>query len=144
MGIFQCLGFIIHPEKSILEPKQEIEFLGFLLNSVSMTIRLPPAKTSYVKKACLDLQNRTQFTIRELAHVIGLIVSSLPGVQFGELHYRQLEINKTSALASNKGNYDAIMQLTPFCKVELTWWIEHIETTHKAITINSPDIHVST
>jgi len=34
---FIKLGFIVHPEKSVLIPK-----LGFLLNSVSMTIRLPP------------------------------------------------------------------------------------------------------
>lgn len=33
-----------------------------------------------------------QFTIRDSAHVIGLIVSSLPGVQFGEVRYRNLEI----------------------------------------------------
>lgn len=62
-----------------------------------MTIRLPPAKASYVKKSCVDLQTQAQLTTRELAHVIGLLVSSLPGVQFGELHYRQLEINKTAA-----------------------------------------------
>ena len=121
------LGFTIHPDKSIFEPKQEIEFLGFLLNSVSMTIRLPTAKASYVKKACVDLQCQTQLTIRELAHVIGLalLVSSLPGVQFGGLHYRQLEINKTAALQRNKGNYDA------------TWWIQHIETAFNNITVSS-------
>ena len=56
VGIFCSLGFIIHPYKSIFEPTQEIEFLGFLLNRVSMTIRLPTAKASYVKKACVDLQ----------------------------------------------------------------------------------------
>ena len=56
VGIFCSLGFIIHPYKSIFEPTQEIEFLGFLLNSVSMTIRLPTAKASHVKKACVDLQ----------------------------------------------------------------------------------------
>jgi hypothetical protein len=34
--MFFKLGFIIHPIKSVLEPTQE--FLGFLLNSISMTI----------------------------------------------------------------------------------------------------------
>jgi hypothetical protein len=33
VGIFCNLGFIIHPQKSIFEPKQEIEFLGFLITS---------------------------------------------------------------------------------------------------------------
>ena len=36
----QCLGFTIHPEKSVLVPTQEIEFLGLVLNSVGMKIKL--------------------------------------------------------------------------------------------------------
>ncbi|XP_028417151.1 uncharacterized protein LOC114541427 [Dendronephthya gigantea] len=141
---FCSLGFIIHPDKSSFEPKQEIEFLGFLLNSVLMTIRLPPSKASYVKKTCVELQKQTQVTIRGLAHVIGLLVSSLPGVQFGELHYRQLEINKTAALQRNKGNYDAIMHLTKDSRSELTWWIQNIETSYKNITVSNPDITLTT
>ena len=75
----------------MLIPTQELEFLGFLLNSISMTIRLPPLKAAHVKLACENLLLKTKVTIRELAHVIGLLVSSLPGVQFGRLHYRLLE-----------------------------------------------------
>ena len=141
---FCSLGFIVHPDKSIFEPTQEIEFLGFLLNSVSMTIRLPTGKASYVKKARVDLQKQTQITIRGLAHVIGLLVSSLPGVQFGELHYWQLEINKTAALQRNKGNYDAVMHLTQDSKSELTWWIQNIDTAYKNITVGSPGITLTT
>ena len=61
-------------------------------------IRLPPHKASYVKTACMELLANLKPSIRDLAHVIGLIVSSLPGVQFGDLHYRQLEEDKTTAL----------------------------------------------
>ena len=144
VGIFVNLGFIIHPEKSIFEPKQEIEFLGFLLNSISMTIRLPTAKAGYVKTACLHLLGKSNNTLRELAHVIGLLVSSLPGVQFGELHYRKLEINKTAALQSNKGNYDAVTQLTQDSRSDLIWWVQNIDTAYKNITVTSPDITFTT
>ncbi|CAH3127686.1 unnamed protein product [Porites lobata] len=41
---FLSLGFVVHPEKSVLIPTQEMEFLGFLLNSINMTIRLLPVK----------------------------------------------------------------------------------------------------
>ena len=40
VDVLQCLGFTIHPEKSILVPTQEIEFLGLVLNSVGMKIKL--------------------------------------------------------------------------------------------------------
>ncbi|CAB3997174.1 Gag-Pro-Pol poly [Paramuricea clavata] len=39
-NLFQQLGFVIHPEKSVLHPVQAIEFLGFVINSLSMTGRL--------------------------------------------------------------------------------------------------------
>ena len=105
---FLKLGFVIHPTKSVLIPKQELKFLGFLLNSNSMTIRLPPRKAINVRQACENLLNQSNPTIREVAQVIGLLVSSLPGVQFGELHYRHLEQNNILALQTNKGDYDAL------------------------------------
>ena len=108
---FQKLGFVIHLVKSVFIPTQEIEFLGFLLNSVFMTIRLPPTKAAHVRTTCQNLLLKTEMTIRETAQVIGLIVSSLPAVQFGELYYRNLEKNKVLALQANKGNYDAPLYL---------------------------------
>ena len=108
---------------TLIIPTQELEFLGFLLNSNSMTIRLPPRKAITVKQACENLLNQSNPTIREVARVIGLLVSSLPGLQFGELHYRHLERNKISALTINKGNYDALMSLSAKARPELHWWV---------------------
>lgn len=34
------LGFVIHPIKSEFEPYQVIEYLGFILNSIDMTIKV--------------------------------------------------------------------------------------------------------
>ena len=44
VDLLQFLGFTIHPEKSVLVPTQEIEFLGFVLNSVEMKIKLTDCK----------------------------------------------------------------------------------------------------
>ncbi|XP_067664507.1 uncharacterized protein [Haliotis asinina] len=96
--LLQDLGFIIHAEKSKLVPTQEIEFLGFVLNSVFMTIRLAPEKAQRVKLECSVLSDKQYARIQEVAHVIGLLVSSFPGVQHGQLHYRELEQAKTVAL----------------------------------------------
>ena len=87
---FLKLGFVIHPTKSVLIPTQELEFLGFLLNSNSMTIRLPPRKAITVKQTCENLLNQSNPTIREVARVIGLLVSS----------HRNTESRKTLELKS--------------------------------------------
>ena len=40
VNLFQSLGFQVHQEKSSLTPKQEIDFLGFTINSKNMTLNL--------------------------------------------------------------------------------------------------------
>ena len=137
-------GFVIHPEKSVLIPTQELEFLGFLLNSISMTIRFPLSKAAHVKSACENLLLKTKVTIRELAHVIGLLVSSLPGVQFGRLHYRQLEKDKSRALQLCKGNYDGPVTLSNDSRFELEWWVHNITSSFMPITQDKPDFVLTT
>ena len=38
------LGFVIHPDKSVFTPSQEIEYLGFVIDSRDMTVTLTQAK----------------------------------------------------------------------------------------------------
>ena len=141
---FQKLGFVIHPVKSVFIPTQEIEFLGFLLNSVFMTIRLPPTKAAHVCTTCQNLLLKTDMTIRETAQVIGLIVSSLPAVQFGELYYKNLEKNKVLALQANKGNCDVPLYLSKDAKADLSWWINNVDSSFKKIVQPNPDMTLTT
>ena len=55
MKLFDKLGFVIHPSKSVIEPRQRITFLGFILDSVSMRITLTPERISTIKQACWEL-----------------------------------------------------------------------------------------
>ena len=144
VNMFLKLGFVIHPTKSVLVPTQELEFLGFILNSVSMTIRLLPVKAFIVQQACENLSNQDNPTIREVARVIGLIVSSLPGAQFGELHYRYLEHNKIEALRANKGDYDAFMTLSQEARAELHWWVQNVTSAFRNIMPTDPDLILTT
>ena len=44
MKLLQNLGFLVNINKSVLTPTQRIIFLGFLIDSVNMTISLPEEK----------------------------------------------------------------------------------------------------
>ena len=48
-------------------------------------------------------------TIRTVASIIGLFISTFPAVEFGSLHYRQLERQKISPLKNSCGNFDSKM-----------------------------------
>ena len=70
-----------------------------------MTVKLIPARVEKVVKACEKLLNDSHPTILNLAEVIGLMVSSFPGEEYGPLYYRSLDMEKTEGLRQNKGNF---------------------------------------
>ena len=134
------LGLVAHPEKSMFNPSQQLEFLRFILNSVSMTIWLTPEKAAGLKMACHALLTNPSPTIRELARVVGKIVSSFPGVMYGPLHYRLLERDKILALQTTCWNFDKHMSLSLEAKSELSWWINNIVEAQNILSRNAPTV----
>ena len=109
--LLKSMGFIIHPDKSIFLPKQEITFLGFNINSQKMEITLTITKKETLKACCSELLHKNKQTIRYVAKVIGLMTSSLPGVKYGAAHYKYLEQDKTNATRISIGCFGAMMIL---------------------------------
>ncbi|XP_073237618.1 uncharacterized protein [Porites lutea] len=68
----------------------------------------------------------------------------LPGVQFGRLHYRQLEKDKSRALQLCKGNYDGPVTLSNDSRSELEWWVNNITSSFMPITQDKPDFTLTT
>lgn len=122
-NLMKNLGFIINKEKSILIPQKQIVFLGNLIDSDKMIVKLPIGKQKTITDECSKLCAKEKETIQNVAKVIGLIVSSFSAVEYGKLHYRELEHGKMLALKNVYGNYDASMFITPAMKKELEWWV---------------------
>lgn len=137
--LFTDLGFVVHPTKSQLCPSKEIEYLGFLINSSSMTVRLTNKKKEQLASLCIDYLKMGEMSIRELAMIIGKIVASFPGVMFGPLWYRNLEECKKDALRLNRGSYDAKLVLSRLAKEELTWWIKNLNNAYNNIDTSHGD-----
>ena len=93
-ALMQNLGFIPHLEKSVFNPTQIIVFFGFILNSVAKTIFPTPDKITKSIQCCSALLDNNNPTIQDLAEVIGVIVANFPGIEFGPLHYRNLDRDK--------------------------------------------------
>ena len=133
-----------HPEKSVLLPTQVIVFLGFILNSITMTVSLTPEKAEKLKLAVTRLLSCGMPLIREVAQVIGLIISTFKGVMYGPLYFRITEGEKGQALKQNKRDYDTHMQLSSSAKLELQWWINNVETSTNLIYRSEPHMIMST
>ena len=90
------------------------------------------------------LLGRNHVSIREVAQVLGLLVSSLPVVQYGPLFCRNIEIDKNEALHKNKGNFEALMQLSPESREDLSWWVRTLPQGYKQIYVSNSYTEVTT
>lgn len=117
------LGFVIHEQRLVLQPKQSIVFLGFELNSNTMTVTLIEAKVNKFMCAVHDLSSCKKPTIRVVAGLIGLMVAYLPAIPYGSAYVKMLEINKNKALKEYRGNFDVKMIISQESWQDMDRWV---------------------
>ena len=140
--LLQSLGFVINVNKSQLIPVTRILYLGFIIDTVSMTLLLPDEKIVKILGACQNLLTYVNPSVREVAHVIGLLVSAFPAVSFLKLHYRSIELCKSRALSVNP-DFDQKIQLDPNARSDLQWVIENISRLNGFMFGNRPaDVYI--
>ena len=100
--LLENLGFVINFEKSCLVPTQQLEFLGFVVNTRDMTLLLPGCKVESIKRHCSDVLAHPEISVRELSQLIGKLTASIQAIFPAPLHYRHLQHLKHQALAQQR------------------------------------------
>ena len=72
-SLFSSLGLLIHLEKSLHFPSQIATVLGFVINSLEMTISLTTEKKTSLLKLCRKTMQSDQIIISDLAKLIGTL-----------------------------------------------------------------------
>ena len=146
LALFQKLGFVVHPEKSVLVPSHKITYLGFVIDSQCMTVTPTLERKQKILERCSRLLKEGSSTIRELAQLIGQVVASFQGVKFGPLWYRNMEHDKVNALRQSKGNYDAVVFFSEEAKAEMQWWRDNIMLCYNDVDADrgDPDLVIFT
>ena len=123
-------GFLINLEKSQLVPTQQIEFLGFYIDTVEFTVSITREKRKSIYTLVSNvLKNPSQkISIRHLVKIIGKIVATFPASEEAPLHYRILDRFKVKCLKRHNNNWNARICLMHECLQELTWWKNNIFT----------------
>ena len=140
VSLFSELGFYLHDDKSVFKPTQQLIFLGFQLDSRTMTVSPTIQKVSKTIQACTTLKNKQSPLISDVAEVIGILVSNFPGMDYGPLYYRALDRDKIIALKAHRGNYNSPMQLSAQSLEELDWWIHNVSQSKRDIVHPNPSI----
>ena len=115
-------GLLVNEEKSHWVPMQVGEWLGFLINTISMTFRIPEKKVCKLKRL-LDfaIQNES-LSYRELARIAGSIISVALAVgPISRLLTRQMYL-----AIESKSAWDHIFRFPP---EELKFWFSNIESS---------------
>ena len=85
--LFTKLGFVIHPKKSSFIPSKQLKMLGFILNSETMTVSPTDEKIISVTHLCSQVIQQRRLPIRQVAQVVGKMISCFPGTLYGPLYY---------------------------------------------------------
>ena len=84
--------WVINYEKSILDPVQKIEYMGYILDSAQMELSLPRDKLEKIILACKKQGSKSKATVRQVASVMGKLVAAARAVLPAPLHYRNLQM----------------------------------------------------
>lgn len=142
--MLQCLGLVINTEKSVLEPTRKLEYLGFMLDTMSLTLSLSDTKLASLQSECRALAQTETTTVRELASLIGKLAATKLAVLPAPLHFRHLQMHAARELLKSGHSYETIITITPQCKSDLRWWIDHLGSWNgKSLLTPAPDLTIT-
>ena len=122
------LGFLGNLKKSVLAPKQQAEYLGFIVNSIEIKLSLMEEKLLRAKLEAERLL-KSNPVAKILASFLGFCQSTLPAIAVAPLHFRNLQADMIKALKGSRGGqgYRSVVCLSPEAKKELEWWRDYVK-----------------
>lgn len=137
LQLLSDLGFVINYSKSMLTPSKSCRFLGFIFDTSTFSVSIPPDKRAKLITLTRSMLHTKSCKIRRFASFIGSLVSVCPAVKYGMLHTKILEREKFLALASANDNFDARMKLPAVIRDDLWWWLTVFQDPSQSNIIRS-------
>lgn len=120
------LGFLTKETKSSLTPSQTLHHLGFEIDTVSMTLKIPGQKIHNIRREASKMANKGTCTVRQLSSFIGKVIAMTAAVFPARLKVQHLQATKIQALKSGSSWEDSI-SILPAATEELLWWRTHLQ-----------------
>lgn len=136
------LGFVLNQEKCCLEPDTRRKYLGFIIDSMTMTVEPTPEKRQSLGCLVRKWSKRSKCSIRELAHLIGSLVACCPGIEYSKAHIKLFEIAEIEALTESEGDFDAKMCLPAGLQADFRWWAENLTASRRKIRNQNYDLEI--
>ena len=139
--LLESLGFRINREKSELIPSHHIPFLGFVMDSIQMSISLPMEKIISIQSMAMLLKDSLQTVpLRMLSKFVGMCSATRLAVSQAPAHCRHLQFVKNLVLRNSLNlieAYDKEIYLNEKAWENLAWWESRLQF-HYSQPINFP------
>ena len=89
--LLQTLGFLVNKNKSVLHPRQILQFLGVEINSKEMSESLPQKKKDKIISQSHGILKEKSVSIRDLTQVLGRLSSTAIAVLAAPLQYQAIQ-----------------------------------------------------
>ena len=122
MLVMMCLGWSFNWEKSMLNPSQTVTHLGFVFDTVAMTISLPAAKLERLVSRCRTHLQNGFISVHDLERLLGTMESVRPCTPLAALHYRYLQKQLIIAKRFGRQPRKKII-LSAKSIFNLQWWV---------------------
>lgn len=122
------LGFIINYTKSNLIPGKESSYLGFVLDSKIMCLKLPQKKRNNILERTKKMLSTKNIRIRDFASFLGTLTAACPAIAYSWVYTKSLERAKYLALLKFNDDYDKFMAVPDSVREDLRWWQNNILT----------------
>ena len=146
MLTFMSLGLSFNFKKCSLIPSQIITHLGFIINTVTMTISCPADKIIRLRDKCADALSKKHISVHDLERLLGTMESVRPSTPLAALHYRSIQRQLLKAkLGARKPK--KIVILSDKSLLELRWWVSETGFAGNAaasISEPQPSVHIWT
>jgi hypothetical protein len=124
----EAAGFIINAEKSQWIPVQQLQWLGFKLDSAQNIFEIPADKLFRLKTAIFKTMiARNNMSARGLSKVVGKLTSMYHA--FGSIVY--IMTKACQCWIADKDSWSFRSQLTEACMFELRFWHKNVDTVRR-------------
>ena len=95
---FRRLGFVIHSVKSVLRSTHTVTYLGFEINSESMTVSLMQERKERILAPVINLLHQDMSTVRQLVERADMEMASFQGVKYRAPWYKSMKNDRIRSL----------------------------------------------
>lgn len=133
----RSLGFIINIEKSELTPTQKIEFLGFELNSIEMSISVPRTKIIKLRQLAQALKSADVVPARQIAKFCGLLASFKLASEYSRIKARALQ-RLLKGIDRTGNGFNKPVRISSEAREEAAFWSAAPVTAYKNRLVEPP------